>query len=124
APATEYYVETRPNVRLNILFDFDKSNIKAQYKGEVQKAADFLAQYPDAKAIIEGHTDSKGSDAYNQKLSERRANEVRNALIKNHGISPARLTAQGFGESRPVATNDTDAGRQENRRVMVVIPNE
>lgn len=125
APApTEYYVETRPNVRLNILFDFDKSNIKAKYKGEVEKAAAFLAQYPDAKAIIEGHTDSVGSDAYNQRLSERRANAVRQALISQYGISASRLTAQGFGESRPVATNSTDAGRQENRRVMVVIPNE
>ncbi|OOS07778.1 Outer membrane protein OmpA [Moraxella cuniculi DSM 21768] len=121
---TEYYVETRPNVRLNILFDFDKSNIKSQYQGEVAKAAAFLSQYPDAKAIIEGHTDSVGSDAYNQRLSERRANAVREALIKNHGIAANRLTAQGFGESRPVATNSTDAGRQENRRVMVVIPSE
>lgn len=124
APASEYYVETRPNVRLNILFDFDKSNIKSQYRGEVTKAADFLKQYPDANAVVEGHTDSKGTDAYNQALSERRAAAVRDALIRDHGINPSRISAQGFGESRPVATNDTDEGRAQNRRVMVVIPSE
>lgn len=124
APASEYYVETRPNVRLNILFDFDKSNIKSQYRSEVTKAADFLKQYPEANAVVEGHTDSKGSDAYNQALSERRAAAVRDALIRDHGINPSRITAQGFGESRPVATNDTDEGRAQNRRVMVVIPSE
>lgn len=123
-PANDYYVETRPNVRLNILFDFDRSDIKPQYQSEIKKAADFLAQYPDAMVIVEGHTDSKGSDAYNQGLSERRAQAVRNALIRNHGIAVSRITAQGYGESRPVATNDTADGRQQNRRVMVVIPND
>ncbi|UNU74236.1 OmpA family protein [Moraxella nasovis] len=123
-PAPQYYVETRPNVRLNILFDFDKSNIKAQYQDEVQKAANFLAKYADANVIVEGHTDSVGSDTYNQKLSERRANAVRNALVSNYGIAPSRIRAQGFGETRPVATNATAEGRQDNRRVMVVIPSE
>lgn len=123
-PAPEYYVETRPNVRLDILFDFDKSDIKPRYQGEVKKAADFLMQYPDAMVIVEGHTDSKGSEKYNQKLSERRAASVRNALIAQHGINPARITAVGFGELRPIGPNDTEEQRQANRRVMVVIPNE
>lgn len=123
-PASEYYVETRPNVRLNILFDTDKSNIKPQYQSEVTKAANFLKQYPEANAIIEGHTDSRGSDAYNQALSERRAASVVQALINQHGVNPSRLSAQGFGESRPVASNDNAEGRAQNRRVMVVIPNE
>ncbi|OAV08115.1 Major porin and structural outer membrane porin OprF [Moraxella catarrhalis] len=122
-PEAEYYVETRPNLRLNILFDFDKSNIKPQYQGEIIKAAEFLAQYPDAQAIIEGHTDSRGAENYNQKLSERRADAVKRALIAKHGINPNRISSQGFGESRPVATNDTDEGRQQNRRVILVIPN-
>lgn len=104
-PKAEYYVETRPNLRLNILFDFDKSNIKPQYQGEITKAAEFLAQYPDAQAIIEGHTDSRGVENYNQKLSERRADAVKHALITKHGINPNRISSQGFGESRPVATN-------------------
>lgn len=120
-PASTYYVETRPNVRLNILFDFDRSDIKPQYQSEIKKAADFLAQYTDAMVIVEGHTDSKGTDEYNQRLSERRAQAVRNALIQRHGIMPSRITAQGYGESRPVATNETEEGRQQNRRVVVVI---
>lgn len=123
-PEPQYYVETRPNVRLNILFDFDKSNIKSQYRGEVTKAAEFLKQYPEANAIIEGHTDSKGSDAYNQALSERRAAAVVQALVSDYGINPTRISSQGFGETRPVATNDTAEGREQNRRVMVVIPSD
>ena len=121
APANPYYVETRPNLQLHILFDTDKSNIKPQYRTEVAKAATFLAQYPTANAIIEGHTDSRGSDAYNQALSERRATAVRQALIRDHGINPNRLSAQGIGEARPVASNDTVEGRAQNRRVMVVV---
>lgn len=121
APANPYYVETRPNLKLHILFDTDKSNIKPQYQPEVAKAKAFLAQYPNANAIIEGYTDSRASDAYNQALSERRANAVMHSLIKDHGINANRLTAQGFGEARPVATNDTAEGRAQNRRVMVVI---
>ncbi|WP_283162943.1 OmpA family protein [Moraxella oculi] len=123
-PVSEYYVEVRPNVKLNILFDTNKSDIKKEYQGEIAKAADFLSQYADAKVIVEGHTDSRGSDAYNQALSERRAAAVRLELIKNYGVNPARISAQGFGEIRPVATNDTVEGRAQNRRVMVVIPNE
>ncbi|UNU73253.1 OmpA family protein [Moraxella nasovis] len=122
-PKTGYYVEKRPNVRLNILFDFDKSNIKPQHQSEIAKAAEFLKEYPTAQVIVEGHTDSKGSDSYNQALSERRAASVRTALITNHGIVPNRISAQGYGETRPVADNSTEEGRTQNRRVMVVIPN-
>lgn len=120
-PANDYYVETRPNLRLNILFDTDKSNIKPQYQSEVARAAAFLAQYPNSHAIVEGHTDSRASDAYNQALSERRAAATVAALVKDHGINPSRISAQGFGEARPVASNDTVEGRAQNRRVMVVI---
>ena len=114
--------EEVPTLRLNIQFDHDKSNIKPEFKHEVDKAAEFLAQYPGMDAIIEGHTDSNGSDDYNIGLSQRRADTVRQALIKHHGISPSRLTAIGYGESRPIATNSTENGRYTNRRVMVVIP--
>ncbi|OOR89386.1 hypothetical protein B0181_06785 [Moraxella caviae] len=123
APQSEYYVETRPNIRLNILFDTNKSDIKPQYRSEVTKAANFLKDYPDAQVIVEGHTDSRGSETYNQALSERRAAAVRQSLITDYGIAPNRISAQGFGELRPVATNDTEEGRQLNRRVMVVVPN-
>ena len=115
--------QTIPTLRLNILFDYDKSDIKPQYQSEIAKAAQFLANYPNMQTVIEGHTDSRGSDSYNQRLSQRRADSVRSALISQYGIDANRISAIGYGESRPVATNDTDAGRQENRRVMVVIPN-
>ncbi|MDO4896815.1 MAG: OmpA family protein [Moraxella sp.] len=111
-----------PTLRLNIQFDHDKSNIKPEFRNEVDKAAQFLAQYPNMDAIIEGHTDSNGTDAYNIKLSQRRANAVRQALITHYGINPSRLSAVGYGESRPIATNSTAEGRYTNRRVMVVIP--
>ena len=73
-------------------------------------------------AIIEGHTDSNGTDQYNIGLSQRRANTVREALIRDHGVNPSRLRAVGYGESRPIANNATPEGRYTNRRVMVVIP--
>ena len=82
--------------------------------------ADFLAEYITAKAVIEGHTDSQGSESYNQKLSFKRANSVRDYLIANYGIAPHRLTAEGYGESRPIADNKTAEGRQRNRRVVAV----
>lgn len=111
-----------PTLRLNIHFDHDKSNIKPQFEPEVDKAARFLAQYPNSDAIIEGHTDSNGTDEYNRGLSQRRAETVKQALIYKHGVNPNRLTAVGYGESRPIATNNTADGRYTNRRVMVVIP--
>lgn len=111
-----------PTLRLDIHFDHDKSNIKPEFVGEVDKAARFLAQYPNSDAIIEGHTDSNGTDEYNRGLSQRRAETVKQALIYKHGVKPSRLTAVGYGESRPIATNDTPDGRYTNRRVMVIIP--
>lgn len=111
-----------PSLRLNIQFDHDKSNIKPEFRGEVDKAAVFLAQYPGMDAIIEGHTDSNGTDEYNRGLSQRRADTVRQALIREHKVDPNRLRAVGYGESRPVVSNDTPENRYTNRRVMVVIP--
>jgi OOP family OmpA-OmpF porin len=80
-----------------------------------------MKEYPNTKAIIEGHTDSVGSDAYNLRLSNDRSNSVRQYLIKEFGVDASRLTSKGYGESRPIATNDTDEGRQKNRRVWAVL---
>jgi outer membrane protein OmpA-like peptidoglycan-associated protein len=80
--------------------------------------SDILKNYPNAKFSIEGHTDSDGSDAFNQKLSEARASVVKNALIER-GIKESNLNAVGFGESAPVATNKTAKGKAENRRTEV-----
>lgn len=109
------------NIKMDIKFDFDKSVVKPAFYPELQKVGDFMRNYPYARAVVEGHTDSVGSDAYNQKLSERRVNAVREALISRFGISADRLTAIGYGEARPIASNATDAGRQENRRVVAVL---
>lgn len=108
-------------IELKVEFDTDKSFVKDQYRDEIKRVADFMKQYPKTKATIEGHTSSPASEAYNQKLSERRANSVRDYLIKEFGVDASRLKAIGYGELRPIATNDTEEGRQKNRRVWAVL---
>ncbi len=80
-----------------------------------------MTKYPETTAVIEGHTDSVGSAAYNMKLSERRANSVKNYLIKNLNINANRLQAKGFGESQPAASNKTEEGRRTNRRIQAAM---
>ena len=108
-------------INLNVLFDFDKADIKPKYNSEIKRVADYMTAYPWEKATLEGHTDSKGTDAYNQKLSQRRVDAVMKNLVEKFGISADRLKAVGYGESKPIATNDTDEGRQLNRRVQAVM---
>lgn len=104
-------------VYTGILFDFDKSTLKSQYKEELKGAKEVFDMNPDLEVAVEGHADSVGSDAYNQKLSERRANAVVKYLVNTVGVPADKLTAVGYGESRPAATNDTAEGRAQNRRV-------
>ena len=104
-------------VELDVKFDFDKAQVKQESYGDIKALADFMNQYPQTSTVVEGHTDSVGSDAYNQGLSERRASAVRDVLVNQYGVAPARVQAAGYGESRPVADNATDAGRAINRRV-------
>ncbi|MFS4492615.1 OmpA family protein [Maribacter sp. 2308TA10-17] len=101
-----------------ILFDSGKSSIKAESTGVMVDIIRILAEYPTAKFSVEGHTDSQGPAASNQKLSESRANAVRDFLI-GEGIGADRLSAAGYGEDKPIATNKTRAGRKENRRVEI-----
>jgi len=119
APAAEPMVEVSEPVRveLDVKFDFDKSVVKEESQADIKALADFMAQYPQTTTTVEGHTDSVGSDAYNQGLSERRANAVRDELVNRYGISADRVSSVGYGESRPVADNGTDEGRAINRRV-------
>lgn len=105
---------------LEIEFDNNKADIRPVYHDRMAEAAAFIAKYPAPQILIAGHTDSSGSDAYNQKLSERRAANVRQYLIDNFGIKSDKLVAKGYGESQPIASNETAAGRQKNRRVEVV----
>ncbi|TBU94699.1 OmpA family protein [Phytopseudomonas dryadis] len=104
-------------VELDVKFDFDKAEVKQESYGDIKSLADFMAQYPQTTTVVEGHTDSVGTDAYNQRLSERRANAVRDALVNQYGVGADRVNAVGYGESRPVADNATEAGRAINRRV-------
>jgi len=104
-----------------IYFDFDKSTIKPESRPALDDAAKILKDNPSINVEIQGHTDSKGSDSYNLNLSDQRAGSVVNYLVQNFGIERNRLTAKGYGEARPIATNDTDDGRTLNRRVEFVI---
>jgi OOP family OmpA-OmpF porin len=102
-------------------FDTDKAVVKDKYRDEIKKVADFMKTYPKTTAVIEGHTDNTNTAAYNQKLSEERANSVRQYLINNFGIKASRLTAVGYGLTKPIASNSTEEGKQKNRRVQAVI---
>lgn len=104
----------------DVLFRTNKAQLESGGLRNVQKLADFLKRYPQHKVLVEGFTDSTGSDSYNQELSDRRANAVRMALI-DMGISSDRVTTHGYGEAFPVGGNDTAAGRQSNRRVEIII---
>lgn len=104
----------------DVLFGVNQAELKPGSERNVQKIADFLQEYPERKALIEGFTDSTGTESYNQMLSERRAQAVRMFLIEQ-GVSSDRIAARGYGESNPVASNATPATRQLNRRVEIVI---
>jgi outer membrane protein OmpA-like peptidoglycan-associated protein len=104
----------------DVLFDTNQAQLKSGGMRNVQKLADFFKQYPQRKVMIEGFTDSTGSGSRNQELSDQRANSVRTALL-GMGIGTDRITSRGYGESYPVAGNDTAAGRQQNRRVEIIV---
>lgn len=104
-------------VELDVKFDFDKAVVKEESYSDIKSLADFMGQYPQTTTTVEGHTDSVGTDAYNQKLSERRAGAVRDVLVNQYGVGAERVSSVGYGESRPVADNATEAGRAVNRRV-------
>ncbi len=107
----------------DVLFAFNKADLSAQAAPRLDKLANFLKQFPDRKLLIEGYTDSVGSESYNQQLSERRAMAVRDALSQR-GVDTHRITAQGYGKSHPVAENASPNGRAMNRRVEIVIADE
>jgi len=112
---------TLVTIILNVEFDTDRAVVKDKYRGEIKKVADFMKTYPNTTAVIEGHTDNVFTAEYNQKLSQDRADSVRQYLISNFGIKASRLTSVGYGLTRPIASNNTEEGRQKNRRVQAVI---
>lgn len=106
------------SMNVAVVFDLESAEIKDQYVGEVADLAKFMDQYEDTVVTVEGHTDNTGSEAYNKNLSQRRAESVKNMLVNRFNISNDRVTAVGYGEDRPVADNNTAAGREQNRRVV------
>jgi outer membrane protein OmpA-like peptidoglycan-associated protein len=112
------------NFSSKVLFGTDKSDLTDNSKATINDLASILNKYPDTDLTIQGHTDSTGPEAYNQTLSEKRAQSVADYL-KLQGVTAERLTSIGFGETQPVADNSTTEGRTENRRVsFVIVPNE
>lgn len=108
----------------DILFDTDSAQLNMNLNGDLRQLAANLNKYSASTIEVQGHTDPTGSDAYNQNLSQRRAQAITQVLVANN-VSPSRLRAVGYGESRPVASNDSAQGRQLNRRVQIVIrPNQ
>ena len=106
---------------LRVNFDFNKYNIRKADEADMNKAVEFVKKYPNSKVKIEGHTDSIGTDQYNQKLSERRAEAVQNYLIQKGAVKKTNISTVGYGESKPIAENKTAKGRAENRRSEIMI---
>lgn len=127
----EQFASQRANVRLeartqaplgDLLFAFDSSDLKPGSGSNLDRLVTFLKSYPDRNAVIEGHTDNIGNAAYNRDLSERRGESIRQYLMAQ-GIGLERLSASGLGQAQPLVDNSTDAGRQRNRRVEIIIDN-
>jgi len=109
------------SVNLQINFDSNKDIVKTEYYSEIASVAKFMSQYAGTAVIIEGHADSQGKASYNVGLSSRRAEAVAKILIEKYAIAASRVESQGFGETRPVADNNTADGRLANRRVVAII---
>ena len=103
-----------------LLFDFDSYALKPETRSNLQELSETLNKYDDTEILVLGHTDNVGTDQYNESLSEKRANAVKNYLISQQ-VTGSRMSTEGYGETDPVADNETEAGRAQNRRVEVVI---
>jgi outer membrane protein OmpA-like peptidoglycan-associated protein len=125
--AKETEAEIQIELSGDVLFDFDKWDIRSDAEAMLKKVGDIITAYESPQVIIAGHTDSKGSEAYNQRLSEKRSESVKKWLSENAGISADTMKTIGYGETRPVAPNansdgsDNPEGQQKNRRVEIVI---
>ena len=108
-------------VELDVKFAFDSAAVTPDSQDDIGAVADFMSQFPSTTTVVEGYTDSTGPEAYNQILSERRANAVRDVLVNGYGISGSRVGAVGYGESNPIADNATREGRAMNRRVEAAV---
>jgi OOP family OmpA-OmpF porin len=117
AAAVEAAIVEKGRVTLRVEFDFDKAVVRKEYHQEIGNLAEVMKKYPDLKIALEGHTDNTGEPAYNDMLSQFRADAVKKYLAENFSIDASRLSAKGYGLTRPIASNATREGRQKNRRV-------
>jgi len=108
-------------ISMQLNFESGSADVLPEHYSEIAKAGEFMRQYPDSQVVIEGHSDSQGAAAFNKRLSQQRANSVREYLINMYGVKATRIRAKGFGESSPIADNSTAHGRAKNRRVVAVI---
>jgi OOP family OmpA-OmpF porin len=114
----------RISLKSSVLFDFDKSTLKPEAAEELHGVALKIKELSNVRSIIEGHTDNFGTDEYNRELSMRRAAAVKEYFVSKEGMEESGIESAGFGESRPIATNDTEEGRAQNRRVeIIILPN-
>jgi outer membrane protein OmpA-like peptidoglycan-associated protein len=112
--------ELKVTVRNEILFDFNSASLRSSSRDELREMADVFDKYGETTIVVAGHTDSVGSDSYNDRLSDRRASAVA-GYLEDFGVRGSRIDAVGYGESRPKASNSTARGRQQNRRVEIYI---
>jgi OOP family OmpA-OmpF porin len=121
ATEVERQLLEKKRVTLLVPFDFDKAIVKPEYSDDIKKVADVMQKYPNLNILIEGHTCTVGGKEYNLKLSQRRADAVKDFLVKKFGIAAERVASKGFGFSRPIADNKTKEGRAKNRRIEAAV---
>jgi OOP family OmpA-OmpF porin len=121
APEVEQKIFEKGRVTLNVEFDTGKAIVKPKYYKDIQSVAEVMKKNPDMSVVIEGHTDNVGGEKYNLNLSQKRAEAIKNIMVTKFNIEPSRLTAKGFGYSKPIASNSTKEGREKNRRVEAAV---
>ena len=114
-------LEKKIIMQLNINFNINSVTIKSTQLDQLRQMAELMKTYPSTTAVMEGHTDSRGSATKNLEISQRRAQSIKKYFANTFGIAPERITAEGFGETRPIASNGTPEGRRKNRRVLVIL---
>jgi OOP family OmpA-OmpF porin len=114
-------LEKKISMQLNINFNVNSVTIRSTDLDQLKQMAELMKTYPDTTALIEGHTDNRGAASRNLDISQRRAQSIKKYFTDTFGISPERITVEGFGETRPIATNETPEGRRKNRRVVVIL---
>ena len=121
APEIEQKILEKGRATLDVKFDFDKAVVKKQYYKDIQGVTEVMKKYPDLNIVVEGHTDNVGGKKYNLNLSQKRAEAIKEVMVKIFNISTDRIKTEGFGYSKPIASNSTKEGRQKNRRVEAAV---